>query len=163
MARGTPKRANREARPGCMFPSEAVARNVRSYRLLQRMTQEDLASRMTELGLDWSPGIVGFVERYERAVTVDEYAGLVLSFGVTVGALLDPTGPLGTDKVGLDLVGLDGQGVAVFDATMAHGWATGKRITHWLGPKHGNRFVSFSPNTSDEALEVLHEDRGDQP
>jgi transcriptional regulator with XRE-family HTH domain len=145
-----------------MFPSEAVARNVRSYRLLQRMTQEDLASRMTELGLDWSAGTVGFVERYDRAVTVDEYAGLVLSFGVTVGALLDPTGPLGTDKVGLDLVGLDGQGVGVFDASSAHGWATGAYITHWLGPEHGNRFVSFRPGGSAESLKVLYEDRGDQ-
>ena len=45
MARG-PKRAQREARPGAVFPSEAVARNLHAYRGLLSMKQSDLADRM---------------------------------------------------------------------------------------------------------------------
>ncbi len=102
MGRG-PQRARRESIPGTVFPSEAVARNVRAYRGLRRLTQSELAERMAAMGLEWSAGTVGFVERYERSVTVDEYVSLTLCLGVRVGALLDPTGPLGSDPVGLQV------------------------------------------------------------
>ena len=95
------------------------------------MTQAELASSMKELGLDWSAGTVGFVERYERAVTVDEYVGLALCFDVAVGALLDPTGPLGADRAGLDLAGLDGTGVEFISWRNAHQWARGKWCIHY--------------------------------
>jgi hypothetical protein len=91
-----------------MFPSEAVARNTRTYREINMLTQAELASLMTELGLEWTAGTVGFVERYERSVTVDELVGLALCCGVPVGELLDPTGPLGIgDGPSFDFAGVD--------------------------------------------------------
>lgn len=74
-------------------PSVAVAANVRAYRLLQQMTQDALALRMTDLGHDWGRSTVSAVELNRRSVIVDELFGLALCFGVTIGGLLDPTGP----------------------------------------------------------------------
>jgi transcriptional regulator with XRE-family HTH domain len=74
-------------------PSDAVAANVRAYRLLRYMTQEDLAARMTHLGHGWGRSTVSAVEGRGRNVSVDELFGLAASVGVSIGQLLDPTGP----------------------------------------------------------------------
>jgi transcriptional regulator with XRE-family HTH domain len=89
----TPKRAGRTAKPGSRFLSEVLADNVHAIRSLQRLSQEDLADRMQKFGEDWSRATVGQIERYDRTVNVDELGHLALALGVTIGQLLDPTGP----------------------------------------------------------------------
>src|SRR5215218_1648915 len=74
-------------------PSDALAANLRAYRMLRNMTQDELASRMAHLCHGWGRSTVSAVEGKSRNVTVDELFGLALSVGVTIGALLDPTGP----------------------------------------------------------------------
>ena len=74
-------------------PSVALAANVRAYRILQHMTQDDLARRMTELGHGWGRSAVSSTELRKRNVIIDELFGLAVCFGVTIGGLLDPTGP----------------------------------------------------------------------
>jgi transcriptional regulator with XRE-family HTH domain len=144
MARG-PKKAQREARPGLVFPSEAVARNVRSYRGARGLKQSDLADLMSGLGLEWSAGTVGFVERYERSVTVDELVALALCFGVPLGHLVDPAGPLGTDGVGLDLSGGDDDLFIPHD--QVHTWATDRKRLRYDG---GRSFIVESARSDKE-------------
>jgi transcriptional regulator with XRE-family HTH domain len=122
MSAGTRRRGGEKE---WVLPSQAVARNVRAYRLINRMTQADLAEIMDRFGLGWSAGTVGFVERGQRAVTVDEYVGITLCFGLVVGDLFDPTGPLGTDDVSLDLPGAQGDGFREILPPRAHNWARG--------------------------------------
>ena len=74
-------------------PSDALAANVRAYRVLRDMRQEDLADRMTHLCHGWGRSTVSAVEKLGRNVTVDELFGLAASFGVSIGQLFDPTGP----------------------------------------------------------------------
>lgn len=74
-------------------PSDALAANVRAYRVLRHMTQEDLAARMTHLCHRWGRSTVSAVEGRSRNISVDELFGLAASFGVSIGQLFDPTGP----------------------------------------------------------------------
>ena len=67
-------------------PSDALAANVRAYRVLRRMTQDELAARMTQLGHCWGRSTVSAVEGGGRNVSVDELFGLAASFGVSIGA-----------------------------------------------------------------------------
>ena len=109
MPRATARRSGREPKSGSRFPSQILADNVRIWRDLRRMSQADLAEHMTRLGHPWSDSIVGFVERGQRNVTVDEFVGLTLALGVhQPGALLDPLGPL----VALHALGRDAHGCA---------------------------------------------------
>lgn len=87
-------------------PSVALAANVRAYRILRHMTQDELGLRMTDLGHDWGRSTVSAVERSNRNVTTDELFGLALCFGATIGGLLDPTGPDHSRNLSFD-VGLD--------------------------------------------------------
>jgi transcriptional regulator with XRE-family HTH domain len=91
--------------PGSRFPSEVVASNVRKRRLLRGLKQDELAARMAAFGHEWTAGIVGFVERGDRAVSVDEFVGLAIALEVSAGELLDPTGPDQRDSLGLDFGG----------------------------------------------------------
>ena len=95
MPQATPKRAGRKPKPGSRFPAEVLAANVRDYRQLRGLSQEQLAQKMTELGHPWTAGIVGFVERGDRNVTVDELVGVAFCLGFHPGKLLDPAGVLG--------------------------------------------------------------------
>jgi transcriptional regulator with XRE-family HTH domain len=90
-------------------PSSVLALNIRGYRILRDMTQDLLAAKMTVLGHGWSRSIVSAIESGRRGVTIDEVFGLAILFGVTIGRLLDPSGPDGSRGVGLD-VGLGGAG-----------------------------------------------------
>lgn len=113
------RRRTRKATPGSRLPSDVLADNIRAYRFLQNQTQEKLAARMTAFGHDWTAGTVGFVERNERAVNVDELVGLALCLGVTLGQLLDPTGPGHLrDEERLDI----GPGRGSLDPWGAHAW-----------------------------------------
>lgn len=84
-------------------PSSILAENVRCYRILRGMTQSELAARMTVLGHGWSRSMVSGIEGNKRSVTIDELFGLAINFGVTIGRLLDPSGPDGSREIGLDL------------------------------------------------------------
>jgi transcriptional regulator with XRE-family HTH domain len=93
MPRATPKRSGRQAKPRSRFPGEIVAENVRTWRGVRRLSQAQLAARMSDLGHPWTESIVGFVERGQRNVTVDEYVGLHFALELDhFGALLDPLG-----------------------------------------------------------------------
>lgn len=84
-------------------PSRVLAQNIRSYRLLRSMTQDQLAVRMTGLGHGWGRSMVSAIEGNGRNVTIDELFGLAITFGVTVGRLLDPSGPDGSRNLSLDV------------------------------------------------------------
>ena len=126
----TPRRKGRVAPMGAALPSEVLADNVRAYRALRQLIQEELAERMSELGHDWSRSTVGDVERNARGVTVDELFGLAISIGVTIGQLLDPTGPDHSRALSLD-VGLydlpDGTTQRV-GPWLSHLWASSRAV-----------------------------------
>ena len=67
------------------------------------MTQDQLAARMALLGHGWRRSVVSAIEGGRRSVTIDEVFGLAINFGVTVGRLLDPSGPDHSRKLGLDV------------------------------------------------------------
>jgi transcriptional regulator with XRE-family HTH domain len=114
------RRAGTEGRP-----SVALAANVRAYRVLQHMTQYDLALRMTDLGHDWGRSTVSAVERKSRNVITDELFGLALSFGATIGGLLDPTGPDHSRNLSFD-VGLVSSGL--IDPGVARLWGASRVV-----------------------------------
>jgi transcriptional regulator with XRE-family HTH domain len=84
-------------------PSDALAANLRAYRLLRNLTQDELAARMTHLNHGWGRSTVSAVEGRTRNVTVDEMFGLALCLGVAIGPLLDPEGPDRTRRLSLDI------------------------------------------------------------
>jgi len=71
--------------PSLGRPSDALAENLRAYRLLRRMTQDQLAARMAHLCHGWGRSTVSAVEGKSRNVTIDELFGLAVSVGVTIG------------------------------------------------------------------------------
>jgi transcriptional regulator with XRE-family HTH domain len=82
-----PRRAQKE---GTKSLSAVLARNARQERNLRRLSQDDVAERMTALGHAWSRQTTSDVERGHRNVTIDELLGLALVLGAPIGALLDP-------------------------------------------------------------------------
>jgi transcriptional regulator with XRE-family HTH domain len=118
------------ARQGTGRPSEVLAENLRAYRLLRNMTQDELAARMAHLCHGWSRSTVSAVEGTSRNVTIDELFGLAVSVGVTIGQLLDPTGPDHTRRLSLD-VGLresDGGEAEPVAAPLARLWAASRAV-----------------------------------
>jgi len=125
--RATPKRAGRTPQPGSRFLSDAFAENLHAYRSLRRLSQEELARQMLNLGhASWSRATVSEVERGGRTVTVDELLALALIFGTPIGDLLDPAG-------------LDGRATAALDfgwrrtmpVAMASRWVRGRIRAEW--------------------------------
>jgi transcriptional regulator with XRE-family HTH domain len=92
-----------------VHPSQAVASNLRRLRRLRRLTQEDLAERMTVLGYgrtgSWKRTTAAECESGKRQVTVNELVGLAMILGATIGELLDP----GDANLGLGDVELEGE------------------------------------------------------
>jgi transcriptional regulator with XRE-family HTH domain len=78
---------------GTKFVADALADNIRHYRVLNQLEQADVAERMQNLGQPWRRVTVSEVERGRRNVTVVELLALSLLFGATVGELLDPRRP----------------------------------------------------------------------
>jgi transcriptional regulator with XRE-family HTH domain len=111
-------------------PSDALAANLRAYRLLRRLTQDELATRMTHLGHGWGRSTVSAVEGRARNVTVDELFGLALCLGATIGQLVDPGGPDRSRRLSLD-VGLrvpdDGRPRPV-EPVLARLWASSRAV-----------------------------------
>src|SRR4051794_19710182 len=84
-------------------PSDALAENLRAYRILRRMTQDQLPARLSHLCHGWGRSTVSAVEGKSRNVTVDEVFGLAVAVGVTIGELLDPSGPDHRRPLSLDI------------------------------------------------------------
>jgi hypothetical protein len=149
MPRATAKRSGRQAKPGGRFPSEIVADNVRTWRGIRRLSQAELAARMSGLGHPWTESIVGFVERGQRNITVDEYVGLEVALEIDhFGGLLDPYGIHGDRARWVhvpemdDAPGLDFGGPVPLPARLANGWIRG-----WVGQR-----VTFSAAGTPEQL-----------
>jgi len=119
-------------------PSDALAENLRAYRMLRRMTQDQLAARMAHLCHGWGRSTVSAVEGKIRNVTIDELFGLAVVVGVTIGELLDPTGPDHHRTLSLD-VGFratdDGKPQPVAPR-VAHLWAS-SRVVIRMGHERG--------------------------
>lgn len=84
-------------------PSVVLAENLRAYRVLRHITQDELAARMSGLGHQMSRSTISAIESLCRSVTVDELLGFVICIGVTIGQLLDATGPEHSRPHGLDV------------------------------------------------------------
>jgi transcriptional regulator with XRE-family HTH domain len=98
--------------------------------MLRDMTQDQLAARMSHLCHGWGRSTVSAVESKARNVTVDELFGLAVSVGVTIGELLDPTGPDHSRKLSLD-VGLrdhDDSFPQPVAPRLAHLWAASRAV-----------------------------------
>lgn len=129
-ARGPYVTSTSRALAGLGRPSDALAANLRAYRLLRHLTQDDLAVRMAHLGHGWGRSTVSAVEGRIRNVTVDELFGLALCLGATIGQLLDPGGPDRSRRLSLD-VGLrvrdDGRPQPV-EPLLARLWASSRAV-----------------------------------
>ena len=110
-------------------PSDALAANLRAYRMLRHVTQDGLAAQMTQLGHGWGRSTVSAVEGRTRNVTVDELFGLSLCVGVTIGQLLDPAGPDRSRRMSLD-VGLrcPDAGPQPVESALARLWASSRAV-----------------------------------
>ena len=98
----TPRRAGRTPRAGSRFLSDVLADNIRAWRLLRRLEQAEVASRMAKLDHTWGPSTVSQVERGRRNITVDELLALAIALSVPVWVLLDPLGPQGDNETPVD-------------------------------------------------------------
>lgn len=141
-------------------PSDALAQNLRAYRLLRHMTQDQLAARMAHLCHGWGRSTVSAVEGRSRNVTVDELFGLAVSVGVTIGQLLDPTGPDHSRRLSLD-VGLraadEGHPHPVAPR-LAHLWAASRaviRLWHDSGRQVQVEAAEDLPPAIQRELEML--------
>ena len=70
-------------------PYDVIAANVRSLRALRRLSQADLAARLTYLGHAWAQSTVVRVEAGKRPVSVAELFSLALALAVSPSRLLD--------------------------------------------------------------------------
>ena len=143
------------ARPASALgkPSDVLAANVRAYRLLRRLTQDALATRMTDLGHAWGRSTVSAVESRARNVTVDELFGLALSLGVSIGKAVDPAGPDRSRRLSLD-VGLQTPEGAPqpLAPRLAHLWASSQAVLRLAGNEDGSVEVEVAraPKAGDE-------------
>jgi transcriptional regulator with XRE-family HTH domain len=119
----TPKRSGRTPQPGTRFLADVLATNLRAYRLLRGLEQQDIAERMAKLGHPWKRQTVSEVERGRRNVTVDELLALAMTLPVPVWVLLDPLGPEGTNDTPID----SGAGQAL-PAKLVRDWLTASAV-----------------------------------
>jgi transcriptional regulator with XRE-family HTH domain len=135
-------------------PSDALAANLRAYRLLRQLTQDALAARMTHLGHGWGRSTVSAVESRTRNVTVDELFGLALSLGVMIGELLDPAGPDNSRRLRLDIglrapYGGDPQPLA---PGLAQLWASSQAVLRLGHEEDGGLEVDIAGHVPAEAI-----------
>lgn len=77
-------------------PEQVLGDNVKVYRDARGLSQQGLADRMTRLGFSWTHNTASLTERGKRGVSLNEFAGLALVFGVKPANLLmarDPEVP----------------------------------------------------------------------
>lgn len=85
----TPKRRKAAPPEGSEFLPDIVGRTIQGVRKWRRLSQQDVAERMQELGLRWYGPTVGLVEKGLRSLSVEELFGLALALETTVANLLD--------------------------------------------------------------------------
>ena len=152
-ARGPYVSKTGRAPAGLGRPSDALAANLRAYRLLRHLTQDGLAAQMTYLSHGWGRSTVSAVEGRTRNVTVDELFGLALCLGVTIGQLLDPEGPDRSRRLSLD-VGLrvaDGRPQPV-DPLLARLWASSRAVMRLSEDAGGDFEVDLTEHLPADAL-----------
>lgn len=101
-------------------PAEAVVQNVRRLREGQRLTQEDLAERLTYLGHSASRRTVMRMENGQRGISVDELAAVALALGTSPAVLMDPL-PVQAPALVIG-PGAEGQEPATMPAPDASAW-----------------------------------------
>jgi transcriptional regulator with XRE-family HTH domain len=153
-ARGPYVRNTGRAPAGLGRPSDALAANLRAYRLLRHLTQDGLATQMTSLNHGWGRSTVSAVESRTRNVTVDELFGLALCLGVTIGQILDPEGPDRSRRLSLD-VGLraaeDGRPQPV-DPVLARLWASSRAVMRLSDEADGDFEVDLAEHLPADAI-----------
>lgn len=123
---GAPRHAIGPARPGSRHLADVVGENVKSYRLLRRLTQDELAARMRQLDWPkWTQPTVAETEKGRRDVKLGELLGLALVLDVMPGDLVDPTGVDGRDAGAVDY-GLE----APLPAAVFNLWMSGRIRLH---------------------------------
>ncbi|MBA3286825.1 MAG: helix-turn-helix transcriptional regulator [Acidimicrobiia bacterium] len=75
-------------KPLAPLPSEALRSRLLDLRNKRGWTQDEVASRMDELGYSWVRSTVAKVELGQRGVTVDELVALAYVLGASPAALL---------------------------------------------------------------------------
>jgi transcriptional regulator with XRE-family HTH domain len=138
-----------------------VAENIKGYRLLRGMTQEEVGLRMSALGQAWNAGTAGFVERTDRALTVDEVAAVAVVLGVSIPELFDPSGP---DGRGADDLDLGGGAPVVVGRRVAALWLRDRALLNgnWDGQKF-TQFVAEGRSPADQdAVLALRLDAAEQ-
>ena len=63
--------------------SNALGKNIKKYRQLRRLRQEDLAEMM-----DLSPNFISMVERGEKTLSLDSFVRIANALGVSADMLL---------------------------------------------------------------------------
>src|SRR6266700_2654883 len=131
MPASTPRRAGRTPRAGSRYLSDVLADNIRAWRLLRRLEQAEVASRMSKLDHTWGPSTVSQVERGRRNITVDELLSLAIALGVPVWVLLDPLGPQGDNDMPVDF-----GPVGTLSAKLVREWLTTNAVPRfdWSDP-----------------------------
>ena len=139
-------------------PSGALAKNVAAYRALRRITQAELAECMTILGHTMGRSAVSAIEVKGRNVSVDELFGLAIILGVTIGQLLDPTGPDRSRPLALD-VGLktDDGAVRPIAPSLSRLWAASRALARLAADDRGVDFeaVDELPVAIEHDLDTL--------
>jgi len=69
-------------------PEQVLGDNVKVYRDARGLSQQGLADRMARLGFSWTHNTASLTERGKRGVSVNEFVGLALVFGVKPANLL---------------------------------------------------------------------------
>lgn len=153
-ARGPYVRNTSRVPAGVGRPSEVLAANLRAYRLLRHLTQDELAAHMSHLGHGWGRSTVSAVEGRVRNVTVDELFGLALALGVAIGQLLDPEGPDRSRRLSLD-VGLRAPGSGhpqPVEPLLARLWTSSRAVMRLSEDAGGELEVDFAEHLRADAL-----------
>src|SRR5579875_2632397 len=80
--------ARREMEPGAT--ARRAADNLAKIRSSRRMSQAELAGRVTQLGRPMSASVVSKTEKLDRRIDVDDLIAFAIALGVTPNRLLLP-------------------------------------------------------------------------
>lgn len=114
-------------------PSEVLAQEVRRWRTERRLSAQDLANRLAELGsTTLNRRVISKIENGERGVSVDEWLQLAHALAVPPAVLL----------VNLE----SGEGIAVAPNLHLHPWV----VWSWIAGQFAGSPVPPSPSASDD-------------
>lgn len=134
-------------------PSEVLAREIRRWRTERKLSAQDLANRLAELGSDLNRRVLSKIENGERGVSLDEWLQIAHALAVPPPLLL------------LDLTG--GQDVALAPDVALHPfalweWVTGEQPPSLPRPDGGIQPVRVEEfNRSKMAIALYRVERRD--